>query len=132
MSDKFRISRLQEMDSQTGATLENGCRFIECLKAGELGELDATYITVPPKKSTQAHSHRYSRCFIFVVDGSAIAHLDGAKRRIAINDFLLIQPGVIHSIEALEEGATLFSMHSPPLASEEDVDLEFRKIPRAS
>lgn len=45
----------------------------------------------------------------------------------SLNDFVLIQPGVVHSFRAGAEPMTLLSIHSPALTSRDgDVDLEYR------
>jgi quercetin dioxygenase-like cupin family protein len=122
----YRLLRLHELDSDRGMTLENGCRFVECLKKGEIGDLDATLITIPARRSTQPHRHARTRCFVFVVDGQGEARLNDDRRRVALNDFVLIEPGVTHQFRAFEEAMTLLSIHSPGLSEADgDLDLEY-------
>lgn len=126
MRKTYRVLRLHHLDRR-GSTLDNGCRFIDCLKPGELGDIDVTYITIPPGRRTRPHVHRKARCFIFVVDGRAIAHLGGRRRRVTMNDFVLVRPNVAHSFEALDEPVTLLTIHSPALCRASiDGDIEYR------
>jgi quercetin dioxygenase-like cupin family protein len=106
--------------------LEQGCRFIECLNRGEVGDVDATYIQISAAGRTRPHRHKKSRCFIFVVDGHAVMHLNGVARRVALNVFVLIEPGVVHSIEApADEDAILFCLHSPAISADGGADVEY-------
>lgn len=126
MTRGFRIVRLHRLDASNGSWLESGCRFVECLSAGAIGDVDATHITIAPGRRTQPHFHRRSRCFVFVVDGCGVAHLGGRRRRVALNDFVLIQPGVVHAFEALDEPLTLLAIHGPALVrGDSGCDIEF-------
>jgi mannose-6-phosphate isomerase-like protein (cupin superfamily) len=122
---RIEIRQLHKLDKSHGNTLENGCRFVECLNAGELGDLDATYISVPMGKSTRPHKHTRTRCFVFVVDGKGVVRTGSERRGVALNDFVLIPPGVVHSFEATVEPMTLLSLHSPALNGNGDLDLEY-------
>lgn len=122
----YQVFRLHRLDASHGSTLENGCRFVECLHPGLLGDVDATYITIPPGERTVPHFHRRSRCFVFVVDGRVIAHVGRRRQRLTMNDFILILPRTTHSFEALDDPVTLFSLHSPAIgAGTPDGDIEF-------
>ncbi len=121
----WKILRLDRLDGKSGATLENGCRFVECLEPGVVGDVDATHVTVPAGRRTSPHRHRRSTCFIFVVDGKGVAHLDGRREPVALNDFVLVRPGIVHSFEAGEEPLTLLTLHGPALANGGDADVEY-------
>lgn len=122
----YKIRRLHNLDHENGSTLEDGCRFVNCLPPGILGNVDGTHITVPAGRRTRPHLHWHSTCFVFVVDGSGIARLNGDERRVALNDFIVIRPGTSHGFEAGPEPLTLLSLHGPSLANgTEDIDLEF-------
>ena len=121
----WQILRLHKLDAKTGATLDNGCRFVECLPPGPLGDVDVTHITVPANSRTAPHRHRKSTCFVFVVDGSGFVRLDGRRERVALNDFVLIEPRTVHAFEANGEPLTLLSVHSPSLSADGDADIEY-------
>jgi mannose-6-phosphate isomerase-like protein (cupin superfamily) len=124
MRRRYQILRLHRLDARNGATLENGCRFVECLARGWIGDIDATYVTIPAGSATRPHLHRRACCFVFIVDGRAEAQLGVRRHRVAMNDFVLISPGVAHSFRALTEPVTLLSIHVPALGGAEG-DLEF-------
>lgn len=127
-----RVLHLHRMDEKGGATLDHGARYVECLPAGLLGDVDATHIIIPAGGGTDPHRHRRATCFVFVVDGRGAAVLNRRRQRIALNDFVVIPPKVWHSFHASpDEPMTLLCLHGPAVLRRDgtDPDLEYRPRP---
>jgi mannose-6-phosphate isomerase-like protein (cupin superfamily) len=50
--------------------------------------------------ATVRHHHRVSEEFYYLVEGSGVMEVDGARREVAAGDAILIPPGAWHEIRA--------------------------------
>lgn len=90
--------------------------------------------TIGPGDWISEHYHPYSEEFVYVIQGSLVAHLDGVPNRITARQGLLIPVNVRHRLvnDGHEEAAIVF--HLGPLAPRPDlghVDTEERGDPAA-
>ena len=90
--------------------------------------------TIAPGDWISEHYHPYSEEFVYVMQGSLIAHLDGEPHRISARQGLLIPINVRHRLvnDGEDEAAIVF--HLGPLAPRPDmghVDTEERGDPGA-
>ncbi len=68
--------------------------------------------------STQAHYHRKSEEFYFVLEGAGAMVIDGERQAIGPGDAILIPPGSWHSIMA-SEALRFLCCCAPPYAHED-------------
>lgn len=90
--------------------------------------------TIGPGDWISEHFHPYSEEFVYVFQGSLVAHLDGVPYSVGTHDGLLIPVNVRHRLinEGEEEAAIVF--HLGPLAPRPElghVDTEERGDPGA-
>ena len=85
--------------------------------------------TIAPGDWISEHYHPYSEEFVYVMQGSLIAHLDGEPHRISARQGLLIPINVRHRLVNDGEEAAAIVFHLGPLAPRPDmghVDTEER------
>jgi len=75
--------------------------------------------SLEPGQATERHYHRASEEIYFVLDGSGEMELDGARRRIAEGDAVLIPPGAWHELRAGDEGVRFLCCCAPPYRHED-------------
>ena len=69
--------------------------------------------------ATVRHHHRVSEEFYYLVEGSGVMEVDGARREVAAGDAILIPPGAGHPLTAAASGPLrLLCTCSPPYSHE--------------
>lgn len=74
--------------------------------------------TVPASCATQRHHHKLSEEFYFILEGTGVMEIDGARREVKAGDAILIPPGAWHQINANAELRFLCCC-APPYAHED-------------
>lgn len=98
---KWSVGRLSKaVPRRTG-----GVTAFDCLDG-------AAYLTLDAGARTRLELHRDRFCIAFVVEGPVDAELDGSTQRLAMNDFVRIEPGVRHGFVAPEGPAALVVVHA--------------------
>lgn len=71
--------------------------------------------TLPPGSATPALYHRFTSEFVFVLNGSVTAYLDGRRVRLGAGDMCEIPAGMQHQFVTSRRKAEALSLFSPPL-----------------
>ena len=77
---------------------------------------------LPADAATQRHYHRLSEEFYFILEGVGEMTIDGSSRPVGIGDAILIPPGALHTIRAIE--SLRFLCCCAPAYSHEDTYFE--------
>jgi mannose-6-phosphate isomerase-like protein (cupin superfamily) len=76
--------------------------------------------TLEAGAATVRHHHRVSEEFYYLVEGSGVVEVDGARREVSAGDAILIPPGAWHQIIADPSGPLrLLCTCSPPYSHED-------------
>ena len=65
-------------------------------------------------EGTPAHAHPDLEQAVYILDGEAIAGIDGVDHHVRAGDMLFFPPRVFHSIKVLSETIRLLVIYSPP------------------
>lgn len=72
--------------------------------------------TFPAGRHAPAHVHDQAEEILYVLSGSGRMYFDGRPETIRTGSFMLVQPGVEHSLEADQEAdLEVFYVFSPPV-----------------
>ncbi len=93
---------VQNLSSQKPFTTADGSRIRSILDRtnAPVQNQSLAEATVPAGSSTCRHHHRASEEFYFILEGSGIMEIDGARHDIVPGDAILIPPGSRHQIAA--------------------------------
>ena len=75
--------------------------------------------TLPAGGATERHYHKLSEEFYFVLEGTAVMEIDGAKKDVAPGDGILIPAGAWHQITAKSEGLRILCCCAPPYSHDD-------------
>jgi len=81
----------------------NGAKYMEVL----LGEF-------VPGGSALAHAHPALEQAVYVLEGTAIAGIDGVEHEVRAGDVMFFPEGVFHSLKATSAKVKLLVMYAPP------------------
>jgi quercetin dioxygenase-like cupin family protein len=81
----------------------NGSKYLEI----SLGEIERNEGAIP-------HAHPDMEQAVYVIEGEAIAGIDGVDEHIRTGDLLYYPPGVFHSIRVISEQIRLLVIYAPP------------------
>ena len=70
-------------------------------------------VRMPPHQGSPAHRHEHESVG-YLLEGSAETVIDGVRHELHPGDGFRHPPGVVHSMTALEHGATWLEVKSPP------------------
>jgi len=77
---------------------------------------------VLPGKTTNYHYHKQSDEIYFILQGTGILEIEGEKRKVRENDFILIRAGSRHRIKNIgETQLKILCFESPPYSHEDTV-----------
>jgi mannose-6-phosphate isomerase-like protein (cupin superfamily) len=77
-----------------------------------------------PGQETERHHHARTEELYVLLDGEGELEVDGARRRVAPGDAILIPPGARHRIRASERGPLRFLCCCAPPYAHEDTFLD--------
>jgi uncharacterized cupin superfamily protein len=105
MSPNWFIVNIADAHALETETLGKGALFEDPF--GSFPEFGINVRVMPPgKPASRYHVENAQEAFL-VLDGSAVALVDGEEREMVKGDFLHLPPGVPHAIVAGPEGATV-------------------------
>jgi quercetin dioxygenase-like cupin family protein len=81
----------------------NGAKYMEIV----LGDIER-------HEGSPAHAHPDLEQAVYVLEGEAIAGIDGVDHHVRAGDMMFFPPRVFHSIRALTERIKLLVIYSPP------------------
>jgi quercetin dioxygenase-like cupin family protein len=81
----------------------NGSKYLEI----SLGEIERNEGAIP-------HAHPDMEQAVYVIEGEAVAGIDGVDEHIRAGDLLYYPPKVFHSIKVLSEKIRLLVIYAPP------------------
>jgi putative monooxygenase len=76
---------------------------------------------IGPGDKISEHYHPYSEEFIYVVDGTIVARLDGAEHEVSSGHGLFIPPNVRHRLMNRSDSESFIVFHLGPLAPRPDL-----------
>ena len=87
----------------------NGAKYMEII----LGDIERN-------EGSPAHAHPDLEQAVYVLDGEAIAGIDGVDHHVRPGDLLFFPAKVFHSIKVLTERIKLLVIYSPPYGEDPD------------
>ena len=87
----------------------NGAKYLEII----LGDIERN-------EGSPAHAHPDLEQAVYVLDGEAIAGIDGVDHHVRPGDLLFFPAKVFHSIKVLTERIKLLVIYSPPYGEDPD------------
>ena len=85
----------------------NGARHMEIV----LGE-------IARNEGAPAHAHPGMEQAVYVLEGEAVAGIDGVDHTVRAGDLMFFPPGVFHSIRVVSEKVRMLVIYSPPYAED--------------
>jgi quercetin dioxygenase-like cupin family protein len=87
----------------------NGAKYLEI----SLGEIER-------KEGSPAHAHPDLEQAVYILEGEAIAGINGEDQHVRAGDMMFFPAGVFHSIKVLSEKVRLLVIYSPPYGESPD------------
>lgn len=81
----------------------NGAKYMEIA----LGDIERN-------EGSPAHAHPDLEQAVYILEGEAIAGIDGVDHRVAAGDMMFFPANVFHSIKVISERIKLLVIYSPP------------------
>lgn len=87
----------------------------------ETGAFTAYHVTIAAHQTTSISYHKISEEIYYVLSGSGVAILNGARVNLRSGDFLRLPPGTTHGFITHEEPLAMLDFHSPGSRPDHDV-----------
>ena len=115
------ITRASEMEAYSPAN-HTGTRNYRLVGPGVNGAKTMEIILgdIERNAGTPPHAHPGIEQAVYVLEGEAIAGIDGVEYRVGPGDMMFFPANVFHSVKALSERIKLLVIYSPPYGENPD------------
>ncbi len=120
--NRFEIKNLTEFNSEEIF----GASITRLLSREKLPTVGFDYVKLSKGSTLKPHTHAASESFIYILEGAAIATLDGQDFPVKAGDTIHLPAGTSHGFTTSDEAVAWLSVQSPPIYPEQSTpDIQF-------
>lgn len=123
-TNRTEIKNITEFESEElfGSTVTR------LLSDEKLPTVGFDYVRISKRSTLAPHIHEASEAFVYILEGTGIATLEGKDYPVKAGDTVYVPAGASHGFRTLDEAVVLLSVQSPPIYPDQGrPDINFGK-----